>query len=208
MFLAELLTVLEQGLKKTFTDIYPVHDFRGVHVSLDYPVEEINYPGIWVGFDFTADIGSVGINHKEFIEEIINEQVRFGEVARWRFEGEATFTLAALSSLTRARLLDEVIKTIGFGRLTIDLNPFHKWIDENPLIGVNLNHERLSIRGLTESSPTPWDTDDLIYEVTVAAPCVGEFVSTPSGVLVPLSEVRIYPYAEGTPDPTTPGGWA
>jgi hypothetical protein len=207
MFMAELLTALQRGLQLTFDDTYEVEDFRDLHISLDFPIDSKDYPGIWIGFDTTTDLARAGIDHREFIVQEIDGETRFGEVTRWRFEGRVTFTVASTSSLSRARLVDEMIKVLGFGNVDEDRNVFHRWLADNPLIATILNSDTISLQGLTESTPTPWGSDEMIYEATVASMLVGEFTSTPRGLLVPLSEVVLYPYVEGTPDPVPDGAW-
>ena len=208
MFLAETLTVLTEGLKRTFDADYPVEDFRDLHVSIEYPAEEQHYPGIWVNFDVAGDLSIAGINHREYLESVVDGETRFGEVTRWRFEGQSTFTLVSLTSLARARLLDEMVRIIGMGHLEPGRGAFRSWINDNPLIGLSMAWDKIALQGMAETEGTPWGTDDLLYEVTLAVDTIGEFTSDPSGLLIPLSAIRVYQAAEGQPDPRPGEGWA
>lgn len=207
MFLAETLTVLTEGLKRTFDGDYPVEDFRDLHVSIEYPAEEQHYPGVWVNFDVAGDLSIAGIGHREYLEEQTDDGLRYGEVTRWRFEGQSTFTLVSLSSLARARLLDEVVRVIGMGHLTPGRGAFRSWVHDNPLIGLSMAWDKIALQGMTETEGTPWGTDDILYEVTLAVDTMGEFTSDPTGLLVPLSEIRVFQAAEGQPDPRPGEGW-
>lgn len=206
MFLTETLSVLVQAMKATFDNDFPVQEYRNLPIGIEYPEEAAHYPGIWVDFDLAGDLSIAGIGHREYIEQVIDGQDRWGEVTRWTFEGSATFTIVSLSALSRAKLLDEVIRIIGFGSLESGRGAFRSYIEQNDLIGMTMNYDTLAVRGMDASPGTPWGTDDVVYEVTVAAGVRGEFTSTPSGVLVPISAIKVYPIATGEPDPTT-GPW-
>jgi hypothetical protein len=210
MFYAELLTALVEGLEKTFTADYETVDFRNLHVSLEYPNDPAHYPGIWIDFDFTTPLTPAGIAHVEYTDpiDIGGGHMRFGQFTRWQFEGNVTFTIGTFSSLTRARLFDELVKVLGFGRTEIaehgyEKNPFYAFLDDNDLIALIVASDSIAVHGMTANEGTPWDTDDMIYEATMAVPCRGEFVSEPSGQLVPLSAVEITALADGEVDQVT-----
>jgi hypothetical protein len=207
MFLAEVLTVLNEGMKRTFDQDYPVEDFRDLHVSIEYPIAEGDYPAVWVGFETQGSLSAVGIGHvTEIVEIQTDDGPRFGEVSLWRFEGSAIFTILSTTSLNRARLMDEVVRTIAFGEREQGRGAFRSYLIDQNLVRIQMNYDTIDIRGLAETPGTPWGTDDLVYEVTLATDVIGEFASTPTGSLVALSEIRIIDYPEGTPDPS-PEGW-
>ncbi len=51
MYLVSLKTLLVESLKGTFTQSYPEPDFRSLHVTLEYPTKQAEYPGIWVDYE-------------------------------------------------------------------------------------------------------------------------------------------------------------
>jgi len=210
MFLAETLTALTEGLKRTFTTDYPVEDFAGprmVGVSIEYPIEAVSYPAVWVGFEPVGNLSNVGIGHTEVVTVEVDGEERFGEVSVWRFEGRSLFTIMTQTSLNRARLMDEVTRVIAFGHLEEGRGAFRQYLIDQDLIRIQLNYDEISITGMAETPGTPWGTDDIVYEVTLSVDTIGEFASTPFGQFVPLSAIKVIPIEEGTPDPTTPGGW-
>ncbi len=206
MFLAEVLTVLNEGMKRTFDQDYPVEDFRDTYVSIEYPIGEGDYPAVWVGFEPQGALSADGIGNTEMVSVETEEGTRFGEVSLWRFQGSALFTVMTTTSLNRARLMDEVVKAIAFGSREEGRGTFRDYLLAQDLIRIQMNYDEIDIRGMAETPGTPWGTDDLVYEVTLATDVIGEFASTPSGSRVPLSEIRIIDYPEGTPDPS-PEGW-
>lgn len=210
MFLAEVLTALNTGMKQAFHDTYPVEEFRDLHTSIEFPVDQAEYPAVWVGFEPRGQVRIAGIDHKEFIAR--SDGPGWHEVTRWTFEGVAVFTVVSMTSLARARLMDEIIAVLGFGPMA-ERSEWRDWIYDNPLIGMVYNHERIALRGVTESRGTPWGTDELLYEATLAVDVIGEFVSpiTEARSLVPLAEIRVFDRAEQVPDPlpnpTVAGPW-
>lgn len=209
MFLAEVLTALHSGMKQAFHEDYPVEEFRDIYASIEFPTDQADYPAIWVGFEPRGHVRIAGIDHKEFIT---SPGGGFHEVTRWVFEGQAIFTIVSMTSLARARLMDEMIRVLGFGPLD-DRKEWREWIYDNPLVGMTYNHERIALRGITETNGTPWGTNELLYEATLTVDLIGEFVS-PMGddpVLVPLSEIRVFDRAEQAddplPNPSVAGPW-
>lgn len=200
MFLTHAKTLLVRATKGVFDQDYPEADFRGLWVSMEYPAEEANYPGIWVGFTPTAPLQVAGIGHREYTDPAADGTVR--ALTKWRFAGVATFTIAALTSLERDRLLDAMVQVIAFGLDNPATAEFKQTLDLNDLIGVQMNWDQFQITGLDENQGTPWGTDEVIYEGTVGVDCQGEFASSAtSGTLVPLSGITVAEYAPGEEPP-------
>lgn len=207
MFLAETMTAITEGLKRTFNSTYPVADFQDLFISIEYPAQQAEYPAIWVGFEPTGSLVRAGIDHKEYLEHVSGDDTTFGEVTRWRFEGTVQYTVLSLSSLARARLSDEVIRVVGFGEMEEGRGVYRQFIQDNPLIALTMDHDRIEMRGMAETPGTPWGTDDILYEVTMASQVIGEFVSNEQGIMVPLREVRVYATAEGQEESDQPDAY-
>jgi hypothetical protein len=202
MFLQAVNTLLMEALQNTFDAEYPTADFRGLWVSMEYPADRANYPGIWVDFETTADLQIAGIGHTEYTVPEGRFNVR-RKTTRWRFAGMATFTVAAMTSLERARLADELVRVLAFGSEDPATSDFRSYIEHNDLIATQMQWDKFSLNGKAETPGTPWGTDDVIYEITVTVDCQGEFISDgTSGTLVPLSAIVI----TDTVDDTIPAG--
>lgn len=187
MYLVPLKTLLVQSLIETFDAAYPVPEYRNLSVTLEYPLDQASYPGIWVDWE-GGDLTNAGIGHIE-----VTDGPR--EVMRWRFAGTATFTLVALSQLERDGLYDEMVKVFAFGTLYHATNVFRSYISDNEYLGLQFNWDKISTRGESSIPGTPWETDDVIYEVTLAMDVVGEFVSpADEATMLPLSAIVTYPY--------------
>lgn len=164
-----------------------------------------DYPSIWIDYEPTTALQTAGIGHTE---DAIDGGA-FNRGFRWRFQGSATFTVVAFTSFERDRLFDAMVRTIAFSEQVDDLNAFRKGIDENPYIGFNINFDQIEQRGFGAGQGTPWGTDDMIYEATIAVGLLGEFVATADGTLLPLEAVKLWSWSETLEfDPTlgTSGG--
>lgn len=213
MYLSALKTMLVEAIQGTFDAQYPVANFRDVHCSIEYPVEPQNYPGIWVDYDDTQPLVTAGVDHHEIT--VVGSTV--SRYRRWKFTGYATFTMAALSSLERDRLFDEVVRVIAFGAADPSTFRFRQFIEDNDLIAANFNFDKIEVRGNAAMPGTPWGTDEYIYERTINMEVVGEFVSdAETGLLVPLSRILVDPPTVyipadatevGVPSEPAPDGW-
>jgi hypothetical protein len=207
VYIVPLKTAVVEATRSVFDADYVEEDFRDLHVSIEFPVDQQEYPAIWVDWEPVGELTSAGINHKEILER---DEDDGGDaiVRRWRFQGNVTFTIVAMTSLERDRLVDEMIRVLAFGDRHTSTMGFRQSIESNDFVGINFDFDEVAQRGFTASPGTPWGTDDLVYEGTVAVECVGEFVSDPQeGTLLRISKVIPTAYSDQEQDPTTSGGW-
>ena len=196
MFLKEVKSTLTQGIKNVFNASYPVSDFQEIFCSIEFPMLEQDYPAIWVGFEPVGNLERGGIdNHLGYA--MYDGSGQPDNFSRWRGQGYATFTIGAMTVLQRDRLFDEIVRVLAFNQESSVVS-FRSFIEENALIGMNLNFDAIAIKGMTESQGTPWGTSEFIYEATIAVEAVIEFWSdNVNQTLVPLSSVVISPTQEG-----------
>jgi hypothetical protein len=223
-YLVPLKTMLVDAIKQTFDQNYPEPDFRGLHVSIEYPIDKMAYPSIWVDFQDTGSLQIAGINHREFSQPGEGGVVR--RYTRWRFSGYAQFTVVALTSLQRDRLYDELVRVCAFGRGTDadPVNTFRNVVEDNEFIACNFDFDQIEPTGNSAAPGTPWGSDEIIYERSLNMEVIGEFVSDGTTLnLASLSQVIFDPMVEtamdgytdsypgytGHPDysPDDPGAW-
>lgn len=188
---------LVTALKQTFDNDYPDDKLRNLHVSIEFPVKKQEYPSIWVNYE-AALLQAAGIDHVEIAES-------GAQTLRWRFEGHASFTVAALSSLECDRIYDELVRVMAFARQSNIIGSFRQKIENNDLIAMNFDFDRIEDHGDAANPGTPWETDETIYESTIAMQVVGEFsTDVDTGDIVPISRIevigRIAPSTEEDPD--------
>lgn len=196
MYLVPLLTLFQEATQAVYDDEFPEEDFRALWVSLDYPAEEANYPGIWINYMPTSPLQVASIGHRNYTDPAADGSVR--AFTKWRFGGTVAFTIVAFTSFERYRLVDSLVEVLAFGKDNPTLSEFQATLDRNDLIGLQMQWDQFSIGAPDESQGTPWGTDDILYEMTVSVDCQGEFASDALGAtLIPLTAVTVTDYAPG-----------
>jgi hypothetical protein len=220
MFIADLLTIWGEALAAVFDAEHPNERLRDIPISTDYPLREVDYPGLWINFSMQGAVRNMGIGHVEYepATDAVTGDEGFREIYRWTFGGVIEITVATLGNLDRALLLDEVMRTLAVARSGRNIEgDFREAVENNDLIGMTCTWEELTLTGFGEQQGTPWGTDDVVYEATVSMPLIGEvMLEAHTGVLLPLSAVVISPETDPAvlpvPDPEAgpqpvPGQW-
>lgn len=198
----KLKTGIVLALREVFGATYSDDRLRNLHASIEFPVDRQEYPGIWVDFEESA-VQNAGVAHYE-------EQEDGGIAYRWRFQGNVSYTIVAMSSLERDRIFDELVRIIAFSRASEENAAFRDFIENNDLIAMNYNFDQIEVHGNSAAPGTPWETDEMIYEKTLVMQVLGEFfVLADTGELVPLSRIvvdgRIEAPGSTEGDPVDPG---
>lgn len=206
MYLVPLKTLLTEAIKRTFDADYVNPDFRNLHASIEFPMERQAFPGIWVDYSPIGNLQVAGIGHIEYADPSSTGTSR--RYTRWRFQGEASFTVVALSSLERDRLHDEVVRVMAFGTEQSATSEFRTYIEDNEFLAVNFDFDEIATRGFANTLGTPWQSDEMVYEAEVAMECFGEFISDGQSLtLAPLNAIQVVPLSPHDEDPTDNQGW-
>jgi hypothetical protein len=196
VYVAPLKTLLNEALNLTFDQSYPVAEFRGVHIGLEYPVDAQGYPSVWIDFEDTQPLLRAGVGHLEYVNPN-DSTTPVAPFTRWRFQGYVSLTAVALTSLERDRLYDELVRVVAFSNEDGIVGRFKNTIASNDLIAATLNTDKIEARGNAAAPGTPWGTDEVIYEKSLNLELIGEFVPDPaSGTLVNLSQIIVIPAEE------------
>jgi hypothetical protein len=196
-YLRTLKTTAVQAIQQSFQVKYPEPDAEGgtrnPFVSIEYPVEEAQYPAIWVDYE-GAELRTVGIAYTEMDAQ--------GNVyARWRFAGHIVFTVVALSSNERDMIYDQMVALTAFAAQSDFPSTFRQVVEEAPLVAAVWSFDTVEDRQPAAAPGTPWGTMDLIYERGFALQVIGEFVSDPNSYdLVNLAEIQVVATEQGYPD--------
>lgn len=185
-FIEAIKTVIIQALQGTYDSQFPETVFQNMYISMEYPLLETHYPGIWVRFSFNK-LQTVGI-----ASYFLNSENR--QYKQWYFEGTTTLQVFAMTSLQRDRMSDSLIYMFAFGDLDSPEARFLKSIYDNSYISVSLNTDELNPGGQSENIGAPWQEDQIIYNDSYAFQMVGQFASdVQTGQLVELSAIDIDP---------------
>lgn len=204
MYIHPLKTLLIEALQGTFDSQYPVQEWQGLRIGMEYPVDVQNYPSVWVDYDDTQPLMKASIRHEETTDpDTGNPTAPF---TRWRFAGYISLTAVALTSLQRDRVFDELVAVVATSIEDPLRGRFAATIANNDLIAANIQTDKLQPRGAAAAPGTPWSTDELIYERTLNIEIIGEFYALPgTSTLVNLSKILITPSQDIT-GATTPDG--
>ena len=157
-------------------------DAQTVYVDLEYPLKEIQYPGVWVQFSITS-LKRAGIDHGAVVR---NEDGVWCEVQEWEVQGRVTLTIVALKNKDRDRLSDAIIAMLAFSRppnlVLTKVNEDAKQyrglktaLVDNPHIAMTIMTDTLYPSGQQSTQGTPWQPDILAYEDGWAFDLIGSF---------------------------------
>lgn len=199
-YLRTIKTTAVQAISTSFQARYPEPDpdggARGVFVSVEYPVEEAQYPAVWVDYE-GSELRTVGIAYTEL-------DAQGNAFTRWRFAGHVVFTVVALSSNERDMLYDQLIAMTAFASQAEFPSDFRQVVENAPLVASVWSFDSVEDRPPASAPGTPWGTMDVIYERGFALQVIGEFVSDPNTAqLVTLSEIQVTMTPLGYPDQET-----
>jgi len=196
-YLRTIKTTAVQAVEQSFQVRYPEPDPEGgiqdVFVSVEYPVEEAQYPAIWVDYE-GSELRTVGIAYTE-------QDAQGNVYARWRFAGHVVFTLVALSSNERDMIFDQLVSMTAFAAQSEFPSVFRQVVEAAPLVASVWSFDTVEERAPAQAPGTPWGTMDIIYERGMALQVIGEFVTDPNTAqLVNLSEIQVIATPAGYPD--------
>lgn len=200
MYLSETKALAREAMRRAMEESSTAEKFRDLHISLEFPMQKHQYPSIWVDFNPVGSLEPAGIDHHE-LATVGTGTVR---VRRWRFQGYASYTAVAMTSLERDELVDEMVRVFGAGTSHSGYVAYRSYVEDNPLIAVNIDFDQIEQRGFSSSPGTPWETDEILYEATLALEMVGEFTTDPSGALVRVDEINLLPYSDTESVPPWP----
>lgn len=176
MYMVPMFTAVTTALRTVFNSTYPVEDFQDLYITIEWPFTEMAYPGIYVNFEPTGQLSRGGIDNWQFPPSTTTSDINPNDLFVYRSAGLVSYTIGTLSSLQRARLFDELTRVFLVNQ-DPNVISFRQYIEENPYISMNMDFDNLSIRGSAETQGTPWGTNEIIYETTIAMETVIEFVS-------------------------------
>ena len=198
-FIRVIKAITADALTASFALDYPEGDAAGgaqpPYVSLSYPVERAQYPGVWTDFEVSL-LQTVGLDHTE-------TDATGAILTRWRFQGWATFTVVSLNNNENDMIWDELVALTAWAAQSDYPSPFRTAVEGNALVSTTWAYDMIDPRAGGASPGTPWGGDEIIYERGMALKVVGEFTTSPvTRQIVPLREIIVtgQPVIEGVPD--------
>lgn len=154
-----------------------------VHIQLEYPMAEEQYPGIWIQFA-TTRLQRMGLSQEFWIQD--SETEDWSAVQEWQVQGRVTMTILALSNLERDRIADSIITMFAFSRTpepvvtkprknTNKYRQFITALDQNPFVAMTVNTDVLTGGGQSVNVGVPWQPDILSYTDAYSFDIIGNF---------------------------------
>jgi len=198
-----------------------------ITISLEYPMEEVHYPSVWVQFSITK-LNRSGVGHEIPVKA---EDGTWSFIQEWTFMGRITLTVLALKSITRDKISDSLVVALAFARPpellltqpqadTKQNRSLITALDENKYVALTLQLDTLIPGGQTATPGTPFKDDILTYEDSWSFDLVGQFnLQYSNDGMYTLAEIlpnfqspyTNTPYNQGQwvpPVPNTPPGLA
>lgn len=169
-FIVDIKTAIIRALRSAFEDLsYPDDEIQGINISMDYPMEENEYPHLWVQLSFTK-LQNAGIGHVIWEKNQLKRE--------WYFEAILRLNIIALSSKSRDIYASQLIQMLAFG----DLNPvsykFDEALRDNATIHLTINRDSVELAGQQTTIGTPWSDDIPTYEDGFSLNLIGQVEST------------------------------
>jgi hypothetical protein len=174
------------ALREAFNDTTLLDPGAQVHIDMEYPLKQIQYPAIWVQFSL-SNLRPAGIGHELILKNTDDPNWTNWEPMReWFFDGRVTLTVLSLTSLQRDRISDALTAMLSFSRppTQVITNPskdtkrFRQLITslaENPYVSVAINHGSLTPGGQSVTPGVPWDEKVMAYEDTLSFEVFGQY---------------------------------
>jgi hypothetical protein len=183
-------------------------------ITIEYPLEPVQWPAIFVQFRPTKTQWS-GINpdaYSAYSTGITISGTTFSGMAGMRagyFEGNIDLQIMAMHSEERDRLFDSVVNLILMDRISPASMAFTQSIANNNLIGMTLRLDTITPLGDSVSVGTPFSPEELTYEASIRIACIGDFYESKYQIIYPQIQsipvsgsvsMQLYTTISGHPD--------
>jgi len=193
MFITATKIAVVEAIRSGFNAIGPASNNNTIDlvprsVTIEYPVEEIEWPAIYVQFRPTTT-QYTGLAPDI---ETQNQDGTWNSYRHGYFEGAFDLQILAMSSEERDRIWDTLTNLIMMGNMAPGASSFYQSILDDQLIGLTILPGQVAQVGDTVNAGTPWSSEELTYEATVRVRCVGEFYEDKyNQTLLPLDHITV-----------------
>lgn len=209
VLIVRLKTAFITALRLAFNDLHPNTKMQNINLNMEYPLQEEQYPSVWVRFSFRS-LNKLGIDSNQFDEE--------GRVfQQWEFSGKITLVVMALSSQDRDEIASEIIQTYAFSRISRQGRRFREAITDEPYLHIQYDEDKIEPNGQEETVGVPWNSKQVVYMDSYSFNVIGQFRSDIDRAVEPefLKEIRVVEskyidalsLSEDIPPDNNDGGW-
>lgn len=183
-----------------------------VHVSMEYPNKQEQYPGIWVQFSLSS-LRNAGMGMVQTDRETGDS------LQHYTYTGRVTYVVVAFTNKERDRLAEYLLKALTFSRrVTPNLftedgvqetfTDLYDYLDQDEHLSMTPNTDTITPMGQSTTFGVPWDPTAVVYEDAYSFDVRGEFmqVYTNEGYFK-LRRVDVVPEMEVGSSVYRPGEW-
>ena len=158
MFLVQLKTSITYALRQVFGATYPVDDFQNLPITIEFPYQEQQYPGVWVGWGAYRPYLQGRDRSKRGLWATGGHYPGQPPTSSFCTGSRATRCIPSvpLPGIRRDRLHDELVRVFLMSG-TPQVVGFRQYIEDNPYINMNMDFDTVSVRGMAENPGTPCD---------------------------------------------------
>ena len=196
MFVTAVKTAIVEALEAGFNTLNsgtPSNtslDLTPNSITIEYPLEPIQWPAIFVQFR-PSKVQWSGINPNIYSVSsggiTISGTTYSGTntIREGYFEGNIDLQIMAMHSEERDRLYDSVTNLILMDLISPASVAFTQSIANSNLVGMTLRLDTLTPLGDSVSAGTPWSPEELTYEASIRVACIGDFYEPQYQVIYP-----------------------
>lgn len=164
-------------------------------ITVEYADEEQDWPFILVQISPSV-VQWTGITPDE-VFETGDPNFPLVKVREGYFEATVMLSIYALSSESRDRMYDNMLKVVMMGRKNAATKDFFTSLENQDLIGMTVMEAEVSPVGDSISVGTPWNSEQIAYEASVQFQVIGRFYAPEyDEQLIALSGARVFPYTD------------
>lgn len=154
------------------------------YIDLEYPLEETQYPGIWIQFT-VSQFAPSGLGNEYMVQTVVNGQPVWTPIASFHFEGEVVLSLVALTNLDRDQMADAISTSLVASRTpevwvtqagqdTQQNRSFMGSLMANPYVSLTPSTGSLKSGGQGAEMGAPWQPDIMVYTDSYTFRLMGE----------------------------------
>lgn len=206
-----------EALRDALSNVSLADSDQAINISLEYPLQAMQYPGIFVQFSITK-LNRSGVGHEIQVQDADTHEWSF--IQEWTFMGRITLEILALSSVDRDALGDSVIASLAFARppellLTKQQQDTKQHrglitaLDENPYVAMTLQLDVIVPGGQQVTQGTPFAENMLTYQDSYSFDVVGQFnLKYSHDGMYTLARIDPNFYVTGNGQPYNDGMWS
>ena len=186
------------ALRNVMGSSYPDSSLAGkIQVVSEYPIDEVQYPMVVVRFN-PSTLKNIGVAHYELSVDSPGSRL-----LHWRFDGNISFTVYALSTLDRDKVIVGLLNIFAFGSEIPAFEGFRQQVLNQQFVTMTLMTDFIREGGDQIATPA-WDSqNEMIFTDSLTLDVFGEFFTDPTtGDLIEIDQVSMFPYTPGQPVPT------